>query len=80
MAPGIVTASYIIAAVLFILSLGGLSHPETARRGNAYGLAGMIIAIAATILGNQVTDYVVLIMVMLIGSTLGVIVARDETR
>ena len=76
MAPGIVTASYIIAAVLFILSLGGLSHPETARRGNAYGLAGMIIAIAATILGNQVTDYVVLIMVMLIGSTLGVIVAR----
>ncbi|MCZ6665879.1 MAG: NAD(P)(+) transhydrogenase (Re/Si-specific) subunit beta, partial [Gammaproteobacteria bacterium] len=76
MAPGIVTASYIIAAVLFILSLGGLSHPETARRGNAYGMAGMVIAIAATILGNQVTDYVVLIMVMLIGSTLGVIAAR----
>ena len=53
MAPGIVTASYIIAAVLFILSLGGLSHPETARRGNAYGMAGMVIAIAATILGSQ---------------------------
>ncbi|MEX2481000.1 MAG: Re/Si-specific NAD(P)(+) transhydrogenase subunit beta [Gammaproteobacteria bacterium] len=76
MASGIVTASYIIAAVLFILSLGGLSHPETARRGNAYGIAGMTIAIIATIFSNQVTDYVVLVMVMLIGGTLGVIVAR----
>jgi H+-translocating NAD(P) transhydrogenase subunit beta len=76
MAPGIVTASYIIAAVLFILSLGGLSHPETARRGNAYGFAGMLIAIAATILGGQVTDYVVLVVVMLVGGTVGVIAAR----
>ena len=76
MAPGIVTASYIIAAVLFILSLGGLSHPESARRGNVYGIAGMFIAIAATILSGQVTDYVVLIIVMLIGGTLGVIAAR----
>ena len=76
MAPGIVTASYIIAAVLFILSLGGLSHPESARRGNVYGIAGMFIAIAATIVSGQVTDYVVLIIVMLIGGTLGVVVAR----
>ncbi len=76
MASGIVTASYIIAAVLFILSLGGLSNPETARRGNAYGIAGMIIAIVSTIFSNQVTDYVVLIIVMLIGGTLGVVAAR----
>ena len=76
MASGIVTASYIIAAVLFILSLGGLSHPETARRGNAYGIAGMTIAIIATVLSNQVTDYVVLILVMLIGGSLGVYAAR----
>ncbi len=76
MAQGVVTASYIIAAVLFILSLGGLSHPETARRGNAYGIAGMAIAILATIFGNQVTDYVVLVLVMLIGGSLGVTAAR----
>ncbi|MCB1746497.1 MAG: Re/Si-specific NAD(P)(+) transhydrogenase subunit beta [Gammaproteobacteria bacterium] len=76
MASGIVTASYIIAAVLFILSLGGLSHPETARRGNAYGIAGMVIAILATVFSNQVTDYAVLIVVMLIGGTVGVQAAR----
>ena len=76
MASGIVTASYIIAAVLFILSLGGLSHPETARRGNVYGIAGMFIAIAVTILSDQVDRYVPLIIVMAIGGSVGVIAAR----
>jgi len=76
MTPGIVTASYIIAAILFILSLGGLSHPETARRGNAYGIAGMTIAILTTILSDQVSAYVVLVVTMLIGGSLGVIAAR----
>jgi len=76
MSQGVVTASYIIAAVLFILSLGGLSHPETARRGNAYGIAGMLIAIAATIASDRVTDYAVLVLVMLVGGTAGVLVAR----
>ena len=51
MAQGVVTAAYIAAAVLFILSLGGLSTPETSRRGNVYGMAGMTIAVGATILG-----------------------------
>ena len=76
MAPGIVTASYIIAAVLFILSLGGLSHPETARRGNLYGVVGMIIAVTATILSDQVTAYVVLVVAMVVGGILGVVAAR----
>jgi NAD(P) transhydrogenase subunit beta len=74
--PGIVTASYIIAAILFILSLGGLSHPETARRGNFYGICGMAIAIAATVLGHQVSAYLALGVAMLIGGTLGVIAAQ----
>ena len=48
---GIVTVSYIAATILFILALGGLSHPETARRGNLYGIIGMTIALLATVFG-----------------------------
>jgi NAD(P) transhydrogenase subunit beta len=51
MAQGVVTAGYIAGAILFILSLGGLSTPETSRRGNAYGMIGMTLAVGATILG-----------------------------
>jgi len=47
MNSGIVTAAYIIAAILFILSLSGLSNQETARRGNMFGIAGMAIAARA---------------------------------
>ena len=49
------TVAYIGAAILFIMSLGGLSNPETARRGNLLGIAGMAIAVLATVLGPRVT-------------------------
>lgn len=71
MASGTLTAAYIAAAVLFILSLGGLSHPETARRGNLYGMCGMGLAIVATILSAQVSSYVVLLTMMLTGGVVG---------
>ena len=76
MSSGIVTGSYIIAAVLFIFSLGGLSHPRTARRGNLYGMVGMVIAIAVTILllGESV-NLKLLAPVMLIGALIGLTVA-----
>jgi NAD(P) transhydrogenase subunit beta len=76
MTSGIVTGSYIIAAVLFIFSLGGLSHPRTARRGNFYGMVGMVIAIAVTILllGESV-NLKLLAPVMLIGALIGLTVA-----
>ena len=48
---GILVVSYIIATILFILALGGLSNQETARRGNWYGIVGMAIALLATIWG-----------------------------
>ena len=47
--PGIVTVSYIAAAILFILALGGLSNQESARRGNTFGIIGMVIALLATV-------------------------------
>ena len=50
------TAAYIVAIILFILSLGGLSNPETSRRGNWFGIIGMTIAVLATILGTRIVD------------------------
>jgi len=76
MAYGLITASYIGAAVLFILSLGGLSNQETARRGNIYGIVGMAIAIVATIAAISVGAYVILIPAMIIGAIAGAYVAR----
>ena len=55
LAAPLVTASYIGATILFIMSLGGLSHPESSRRGNLYGMIGMGIAVLATIFGPSVT-------------------------
>ena len=73
---GILVVSYIIATILFILALGGLSHQETARRGNWYGIVGMAIALAATIWGIVTQAYVELVVALLIGATIGLIAAR----
>jgi NAD(P) transhydrogenase subunit beta len=69
--------AYLISAVLFILALRGLSHPETSRRGNQCGISGMLIAIAATFAhGGMVGSGVVLIVVgIAIGGTIGTIAA-----
>ena len=75
MSQGLVTASYIGATVLFILALGGLSSPETARRGNLYAMIGMAIALVATIAG--VTGNVEFLMVaLLVGGSIGLVLAR----
>src|SRR6266404_4142466 len=50
------SVAYVGATILFILSLGGLSNPETSRRGNLYGMIGMTIAVLATVFGPQVTS------------------------
>ncbi len=75
MSQGLVAASYIGATVLFILALGGLSSPETARRGNLYAMIGMAIALVATIAG--VTGNVGFLMVaLLVGGSIGLVLAR----
>ncbi len=75
MTQGLLTISYLSASILFILSLGGLSHQESARKGNVYGIIGMFIAITATIWGSQVTSYGVLTVAMIIGASIGAFVA-----
>ena len=60
---------------MFILSLGGLSHQETARKGNLFGIAGMAIAFIATALSSQVTEYTTLIAVIVPGAIIGAIMA-----
>jgi len=76
MSNGVVIAAYIIAAILFILSLAGLSDQEKARRGNLYGMLGMGIAIFATIFGPGVQSYWVLMLMVLIGGSIGANLAR----
>ncbi len=77
MSEGVVNVSYIIATILFILALGGLSNQETARRGNWYGIIGMTIALLATMLGNGVTaNYDKLIIALLVGGSVGILLAR----
>ncbi len=73
---GLVTASYIAATILFILALGGLSNQETARRGNWYGIIGMTLALVATILGVVTQHYTLLIIMLLIGGSIGLVLAR----
>ena len=75
MNPGIVTASYIGATILFILALGGLSHPETSRRGNIYGIIGMAIALVVTIAGIT-ANVGILVGGLVIGGSIGLILAK----
>ncbi len=73
----LVRALYIGATVLFILTLGGLSHQESSRKGNMYGMLGMAIAIIATLLGPYVTtNYLLIISLMFIGGSIGLYLAK----
>ena len=78
MSQSLATMAYLGAAILFILSLGGLSNPETSRRGNLFGMLGMAIAILATVFGPRVTtDGIAWIVVALvIGGGIGIYAAK----
>jgi NAD(P) transhydrogenase subunit beta len=78
MSAGLATVAYIGATILFILSLGGLSNPETARRGNLFGIVGMTIAVLATVLGPRVTPagYGWIVGALVVGGTIGLFAAK----
>ena len=72
-------AAYLGAVVLFILSLGGFSKQETARRGNAYGIAGMALAMIVTILGAThwtPSGFACLVIALAIGGPIGFVAAK----
>ncbi|MGV3493250.1 MAG: Re/Si-specific NAD(P)(+) transhydrogenase subunit beta [Ramlibacter sp.] len=78
MTASLATVSYIGSIILFILSLGGLSNPETARRGNLFGIIGMAVAVLATVLGPRVTPagYAWIIGALVVGAAIGLIAAK----
>ena len=69
-------ASYLFASILFILSLGGLSSQESAKRGVLYGIAGMVIAILSTVLGEGVEGQIYIVAAIAVASVIGILVAR----
>ncbi|MFZ7230868.1 Re/Si-specific NAD(P)(+) transhydrogenase subunit beta [Avibacterium avium] len=72
MSEGLVQAAYIVAALLFIMSLAGLSKHETAKAGCWYGIVGMTIALIATIFGPQTSGQVWILLAMAVGAVIGV--------
>lgn len=76
LSSGIVTAAYIVAAILFIFSLAGLSRHESSQRGNTYGIAGMAIALLATIFGPDSANIGWMIVAMVIGAVIGIRLAK----
>ena len=81
MTPGLVTTAYLVSGVLFVLSLGGLSKQESARKGNLYGILGMALAIIATFVQlsldpEEVINFQFLAPLMIGGAVIGTILAK----
>ncbi|HJL90051.1 MAG TPA: NAD(P)(+) transhydrogenase (Re/Si-specific) subunit beta [Acidimicrobiales bacterium] len=73
--PDIISVGYLIAAVLFILGLKGLSRPRTAPRGNLMGASGMLLAVLVTMLDQAIISYLALAVALVIGSIVGALLA-----
>lgn len=73
---GLINLAYLVAAVLFILGLKGLTHPRTAVRGNLTGATGMLIAIVATLFAQEVLSFELIIAGLILGAAIGAVLAR----
>ena len=78
MSASLTSLAYLVSAVLFILALRGLSHPSTSRDGNRFGMIGMGIAIAATLLqhGMHISGFLLIALGIVIGGAAGAVLAR----
>ncbi|MEQ6438414.1 Re/Si-specific NAD(P)(+) transhydrogenase subunit beta, partial [Comamonas sp. w2-DMI] len=78
MSQSLATVAYLGAAILFILSLGGLSNPETSRRGNVFGMIGMALAVLATVFGPRVSPSGIawIVIALVIGGGIGLYAAK----
>jgi len=76
MSSSLITVAYLASAVLFILALGGLSTNDTARRGNLFGMIGMVIAVAVTIAAFVTRHFEWLIAIMIGGGAIGFVLSR----
>ena len=75
MSNNLVAILYLVSAILFIFALRGLSHPESSRRGNIFGIAGMVIAIITTLMFKSVLSYTEIGAAILIGGLIGTFIA-----
>ena len=73
--PNITAIAYLTSAIFFVLALNGLSNPDSARRGNTFGIIGMTIAIITTLLNPGVVSYEMIILGILIGGIIGTFIA-----
>lgn len=76
MSPALITTAYIAAALFFVLGLAGLSKQETAKQGNYFGMAGMALALVATLLSGQVGAFIWILIALIIGATIGLQLAK----
>ena len=76
MSEGLVKASYIVAALCFIMSLSGLSKQESARSGNWYGIAGMALALIATVFSGDIDNLFMILLAMVVGAGIGIHYAK----
>ncbi|WP_281016833.1 MULTISPECIES: NAD(P)(+) transhydrogenase (Re/Si-specific) subunit beta [unclassified Minwuia] len=76
MSANLTAIAYLVSGILFIMALRGLSSPVSSRRGNVLGMIGMTIAVLTTIISPAVTNYVWIIVALVIGGTIGTVIAR----
>jgi NAD(P) transhydrogenase subunit beta len=68
--------AYLVSAVLFIMALRGLSSPESSRKGNFYGMIGMVIAVGTTLLNPEIVSFEWIIGALLVGGVIGLVIAN----
>jgi len=76
LAPNLIRAAYLVASVLFILGIKGLSSPKSARRGNTLAAVGMLLAIVVTLLDRSILSYTTILIGMVLGGVIGAVAAR----